>query len=229
MNLQDVRTGLAYNRWANQRLLKAAGELWAGDSSGIWAEASSRSAESFGISCGESGAGSSTGGRAHSGPSCSPSDFPDLPSIAQSWTSHDEEKAAFVGELTDEKLRAPCSVDENAYVLAKLIQNILTHSTHHRGQVVHMLRQLGRTPPETGFRHFLTENPERDRSVVTPALRPDSLLRLEARRKHGSKEVRENRPCKEEISRQSEGRAQEVRHRVPVAGVERGVAELDGE
>ena len=27
MNVQDVRTAFAYNRWANQRLLKAAGEL----------------------------------------------------------------------------------------------------------------------------------------------------------------------------------------------------------
>jgi uncharacterized damage-inducible protein DinB len=44
------------------------------------------------------------------------------------------------------------------YVLGELIQNILTHSTHHRGQVVHMLRQLGKTQPDTGFRHFLTKN-----------------------------------------------------------------------
>ncbi len=92
------------------------------------------------------------------GAELSPSDFPDLPSIAQSWTSHDEEKDAFVGELTEEKLSCAGPVNENAYVLAELIQNILIHSTHHRGQVVHMLRQLGRTPPETGFRHFLTEN-----------------------------------------------------------------------
>ena len=56
-------------------------------------------------------------------------------------------------------------MDDDAYVLAELIQNILTHSTHHRGQVVRMLRQLGRTPPETGLRHFLAENrSELDRS-----------------------------------------------------------------
>ena len=158
MNLQDVRTGFAYNRWANQRLLKAAREL---------------SAEELERNLGGSFA-SIRGVLRHLlwgerrwlrywregsfGPDLSTTDFPDLPSIAASWKGHEEEKAAFVRALTDEKLRASCPVDEDAYVLGELIQNILTHSTHHRGQVVHMLRQLGKTPPETGFRHFLTEN-----------------------------------------------------------------------
>ena len=80
----------------------------------------------------------------------SPSDFADLPSIVAGWKSLEEEKASFVSELTEEKLLEPCPVDDDPYVLSELIQNILVHSTHHRGQVVHMLRQLGRTPPDTG-------------------------------------------------------------------------------
>jgi len=158
MNLQDVRTGLAYNRWANQRLLNAAGEL-SGD------ELDRNLGGSF---------GSIRGTLAHLlwgergwlrywqegsfGPDLSPTDFPDLPSIETSWKSHEDEKAAFVRGLTEEKLRAACLVDENPYVLGELIQHILTHSTHHRGQVVHMLRQLGKIPPGTGFRQFLTAN-----------------------------------------------------------------------
>ena len=158
MNVQDARIGFAYNRWANQRLLEAAG--------GLSSEELNRDlGGSFGsirgtlrhVLWGERGwlqywrEGSFV-------PELSPTDLPDLPSIEAGWRSHEEEKAVFLRALTDEKLRAPCPVDEDAYVLGELIQNILTHSTHHRGQVVHMLRQLGRTPPATGFRRFLTEN-----------------------------------------------------------------------
>jgi uncharacterized damage-inducible protein DinB len=158
MNLHDVRTGFAYNRWANQRLLAAAGEL-------SREEVDRNLGGSFGsirgtlrhILWGERGwlrywrEGSFV-------PDLTAADLPDLPSVVASWKSHDEEKAGFVRELTEEKLRAPCPVDGNPYVLGELIQNILTHSTHHRGQVVHMLRQIGRTPPNLGFRHFLTAN-----------------------------------------------------------------------
>ncbi|MGE5413899.1 MAG: DinB family protein [Syntrophomonadaceae bacterium] len=42
--------------------------------------------------------------------------------------------------------------------LGELIQHAANHSTQHRGQVVLMLRQLGKTPPGTGFRQFLTES-----------------------------------------------------------------------
>jgi uncharacterized damage-inducible protein DinB len=158
MNLQDALTGFAYNRWANERVLEAAGEL---------------SDEELNRSLGGS-FGSIKGVLRHllwgergwlqywreaSFPDdLSHADLPDLPSIVAGWESHEEDKAAFVRALTEEKLREACPVDDDPYELAELIQNILTHSTHHRGQVVHMLRQLGRTPPQTGFRHFLTEN-----------------------------------------------------------------------
>jgi uncharacterized damage-inducible protein DinB len=158
MNVRDIRTFFAYNRWANQRLLKAAGELSGEelnrDLRGSFASIRGTLrhllwGERRWLRFWREGSFS---------PDLSPTDFPDLPSIVASWKSHEEEKAAFARELTDEKLLAPCPVDEDSYVLGELIQNILTHSTHHRGQVVHMLRQLGKTPPETGFRHFLTAN-----------------------------------------------------------------------
>ena len=157
MNLQDVHTWFAYNRWANQRLLKAAGEL-------SNEELNRDLRGSFGsiqgtlrhLQWGERGwlqywkTGSFP-------PDLSPPDLPDLPSIASGWASLEEERAAFARGLTEEKLRAPCPVDGNPYALGELIQHILNHSTHHRGQVVHMLRELGRTPPGTGFRQFLIE------------------------------------------------------------------------
>lgn len=160
MNLHDVRIGFAYNRWANERLVRAASELSLEDLKRdlggsfvsiqgtlrhlLWGELGWLHYWREREFPGEPGA----------------SDFADLPSIVAGWKALEEEKASFVSELTEEKLLEPCPVDDDPYVLGELIQNILVHSTHHRGQVVHMLRELGRTPPHTGFRHFLTESRE---------------------------------------------------------------------
>ena len=156
MNVESARTLFEYNRWANRLLLQAAGEISSeeidrdlrGSFSSLkgtlrhllWGERSWLrywSQRSFGAEL-------------------SPTDFPDLPAIRESWDALQQEQGTFFRALTDEQLGAPWPVDEDAYVLSELIQHAFNHSTHHRGQVVLMLRQLGRTPPGTGFRQFLT-------------------------------------------------------------------------
>ncbi len=152
-----MRTGFAYNRWANQRVLKAVGEL-------SEEELNRNLGGAFGslkgtlrhLVWGEQGWLRFWQDGAFV-PDLSPKDLPDFPSIVASWNRHEEEKAVFTHALSEEKLAAPCPVDEKPYVLGELIQNVLVHSIHHRGQVVHMLRQLGKIPPETGFRYYLNE------------------------------------------------------------------------
>ncbi|HEX4438830.1 MAG TPA: DinB family protein [Thermoanaerobaculia bacterium] len=165
MNLDDAKTGIAYNGWATRLLLDAL--------RGLSDEELERDlGGSFGsvrgtlrhILWGERGWLSywKTGEFV---PEPTPADLPDLASLTAEWDRHDAEKDAFVGGLTEERLSERVMVDDDAYVLGELVQNVLVHSIHHRGQIVHMLRELGHAPPETGFRHFLTD---RRRSRARP-------------------------------------------------------------
>jgi uncharacterized damage-inducible protein DinB len=152
MDARSARTLLAYDRWANRLILRAAADLppeevgrdLAGSFGSIlgtlrhllWGE---RSWLRFWT-------------ESTFGPNLTPADYSDLPSMAAAWTSLEREQEAFARELTDERLAAECPVGENDYVLGELVQHAVNHATHHRGQVVLMLRQLGHTPPGTGFR-----------------------------------------------------------------------------
>ena len=155
MNVQSVRTFFAYNRWANRRLVAAAREL---------------SAEERGRDL-RGSFGSLHGTLRHLlwgerswlrfwmdddfGPDLGAGEILDLTAIESEWEALDRERDAFVAALDEAQLTAPRAVGEDAYVLGELLQHCLNHSTHHRGQVVLMLRQLGRIPPGTGFRQFL--------------------------------------------------------------------------
>lgn len=161
MNAQSARTFFAYNGWANRRLLKAAGELSAEelrrDLRGsfrsihgtlrhlLWGERSWLRYwrdRDF-------------------GPALAPKELADLAAIEKAWAALEKEQGAFFDGLTDRKMRSPIRVDHDRYALGELVQHALNHSTHHRGQVVLMLRQLGKTPPDTGFRQFLTAQRKR--------------------------------------------------------------------
>ena len=87
-----------------------------------------------------------------------PSDFADAAALAAAFPALEDAQRTYVDGLTDDALRSRCQVNDRHYALAHLIQHMVTHSTYHRGQVASLLRQLGHTPPNTGFRTgFLDE------------------------------------------------------------------------
>ena len=157
MTVEQLRLLVAYNRWANNRLLEAASALSVEE-----LECDQRA--SFGslhgtlihILWGERGwlqlwqQGTFL-------PDPTAGDYPDLASIRSEWGRHDEAYATYLHGLTQAELDAPRAVRANTYALGELVQHILNHSTYHRGQVTLLLRQLGHKPPSTDYRRFLTE------------------------------------------------------------------------
>jgi uncharacterized damage-inducible protein DinB len=51
----------------------------------------------------------------------------------------------------------PSSGGEFLHPLRETVLHVTDHSTYHRGQIIAMLRQLGRTPPVTGLITFYRE------------------------------------------------------------------------
>ena len=158
MQIDEARTLMDYNGWANHRLLSAACLLSP-------AEFVQDLGASFGSIKGtlvhildsewhwlQMWQGKPRAQRPQ------PGDFGDAAALAAAFPPLEDEQRAFIDGLTDHSLRSHWQINERRYVLAHLIQHVVNHSTYHRGQVASLLRQLGHTPPATGFRTgFLDE------------------------------------------------------------------------
>src|SRR5687767_9233203 len=162
MNAGDVRTLVAYNRWASERMLADVHSLDA-------AELIRDLRTSF---------GSILGTVAHifwaewlwvrrwQGQSpkqrLSMDAYRSLEDIEQPWREVIAEQERFVREVTDDQLERRIAY-ENAlderweYPLALMIQHLVNHSSYHRGQIVTLLRQLGRTPRSTDMLVYIDE------------------------------------------------------------------------
>jgi uncharacterized damage-inducible protein DinB len=167
MTVDQLRSLVAYNRWANTRLLQAAAALSAEERDrDLRASFGSLHGTLIHLLWGERGwlhmwqEGSFL-------PDPAPGDYPDFASLQRAWTRHEEAYAAYLRGLTQAELDAPRAVGDDVYTLGELVQHTLNHSTHHRGQVVLLLRQLGHEPPCIDYRDFLTETGSRRFERVT--------------------------------------------------------------
>jgi len=158
VQIDEARTLLDYNGWANHQLLSAACRISP-------AEFVRDLGASFGSIKGtlvhildsewhwlQSWLGQPRTARPE------PGVYADATALAAAFPPLEGEQRAFFDGLTDDALRSRCHVGERHYALAHLIHHAMSHSMYHRGQVASLLRQLGHTPPNTGFRTgFLDE------------------------------------------------------------------------
>ena len=162
MNVSEIRTLYAYNRWATDRLLDAARAL-----------ARTEFTRDLGTSH-----RSVRGTLVHvlwsewiwlqRWRGTSPKNvfaedqWPDVGAIHARWSELERERQDFIGAVTDDRLTQLISYENLQgerweYSLVHMMQHVVNHSSYHRGQVVTLLRQLGRTPPTTDFLAFFDE------------------------------------------------------------------------
>ena len=83
--------------------------------------------------------------------------LPDLTTLESKWKEVEREQADFVSCVQGDSLEKLLPIRTTRVTLAQLMQHLVIHSTYHRGQVAMMIRQLGAEPLATDFHVFLLE------------------------------------------------------------------------
>jgi uncharacterized damage-inducible protein DinB len=89
-----------------------------------------------------------------------PAEYADVEAVRARLSEVEQERAEFVAGLDEASLEQMLAYtntkgEEWRYPLARMMQHVVNHSTYHRGQVVTMLRQLGKSAPSTDFLYYL--------------------------------------------------------------------------
>jgi uncharacterized damage-inducible protein DinB len=157
MNTSDIRTLFAYNAWANQRLLDAARTLPSDQfTCDLHSSFGSIRGTLLHIITGEWKWLQFWMGKPYD-VEFAPEDYPNVASLEARWVTVRAEQQQFLDELTDDALRGTRLVRGAQRPLSDALQHVLSHSTHHRGQVSALLRQSGCVPPCIDFLVFRVE------------------------------------------------------------------------
>ena len=169
MNTEDIRLLYEYDRWANDRVFKAASvltpEQFTQDLGGSFASVRNTLVHIVGgewiwlsyWTVPELNLAVENELRGRRNATFQPSLFPDLAAVQSKWSEVEAMQIAFVDSLTDDLLEKLLPFRSSHARLVLLMQHMANHSTYHRGQVSLMMRQLHAQPVGTDFVLFLAE------------------------------------------------------------------------
>jgi uncharacterized damage-inducible protein DinB len=162
MQISDIQILLAYDRWANARLLRAAAELsadrYAAELGGSFGSVRATLGHIVAVEwlylrrwLGESPP-SLPGWAAEADPAA----------LRKKLDEAETGQKVFLASLGPADLERPIRYTNIAgkkleYPLGDLLVHLVNHSTHHRGQAAALIRQAGAVPPATDYLVFKTE------------------------------------------------------------------------
>jgi uncharacterized damage-inducible protein DinB len=163
MTLDEVRTLLAYDTWANGAFLDAIEGL-PEEKQRLDLKASHRNL--FGTMVHVVAAEEIWLSRWKGAPKARltrEEDVPDAKELRRWWNDVIAERDAFANALLEDDLDREMEMSTTSgttyrHRFADMFRHVVNHSSYHRGQLVSMLRQLGEKPPSTDFIRFLREN-----------------------------------------------------------------------
>jgi uncharacterized damage-inducible protein DinB len=189
MNVADIQTLYAYNRWANERLFAALEKLnhhqfTAAIQSSFpsiretvfhilfaewlwlkrWQGTSPRS------TLADPDASPATWSTLTPGGTPTMKELETLPALKSFADSIEQERQELLRGLNEERLHAPSQFSDMAGTpyaepLVQLMQHLVNHSTYHRGQVTTMLRQIGGEAASLDMLYFFRESREKRAGV----------------------------------------------------------------
>jgi uncharacterized damage-inducible protein DinB len=169
MTKNDIQLLYEYDRWANNRVLRAvsalSAEQFTRDLGGSFRSVRNTLMH---IVAGEWGwlrywkepnpsAAFATDLRKRRDALFHPEAFPIIGAVQVRWEEVEKEQADFVNRVTNESLEKLIPFRTTQIRLGHLMQHLANHSTYHRGQVALMMRQLDAEPVATDFHVFLVE------------------------------------------------------------------------
>jgi uncharacterized damage-inducible protein DinB len=88
-----------------------------------------------------------------------PAGFPTVAALRTRWSLVEDGYAALL-DPPDVDLARPVTYtnrkgEQWTYPVGQILRHVMNHGTHHRGQLVTMLRQLGEVPPTTDYLVFV--------------------------------------------------------------------------
>ena len=164
MELDDIRQLYDYTRWADRRILAAAGKLAAADFTRPAGNSFPSVRDTLAHLLGAEWVWLERWLGRHPTAMPDPAGFPSLQSLESHWDTVEADRARFLGALTSERLREPfpyinLSGKRYAYPLWQQMVHVVNHSTYHRGQVITLVRQFGADAVTTDFLVYYDEMP----------------------------------------------------------------------